>query len=48
MQFNAQLISAEVLYAISDGFQVINLVFQMAYLWFLFNTYQAVRKRTEK
>jgi hypothetical protein len=48
VQVNAQLISAEVLYAISDGFQVINLVFQMAYLWFLFKTYQAVRKRTEK
>ena len=47
-QFDAQRISAEVLYAISDGFQVINLVFRMFYLWFLFKTYQAVRKRTEK
>lgn len=46
-QFDAQLISAEVLYAISDGFQVINLVFRMFYLWFLFRTYQAVRKQDE-
>ena len=47
-QFDAQLLSAEVLYAISDGFQMINLVFRMFYLWLLFRTYQTVRKRTEK
>lgn len=42
-QFDAQLLSAETLYAISDGFRVINLVFQLFYLWLLYRTIKAVK-----
>lgn len=47
-QFDAQLMSAETLNAIGDGFQVVKLVFRMLYLWLLYRTFKAVKvKETE-
>jgi len=44
-QFDAQLLSAEMLYTISDGFRVINLVFRMFYLWLLYRTFRFVQNK---
>lgn len=41
-QFDAQLMSAETLYAISGGVKVINLIVRMFYLWLLYRTFKAV------
>ena len=47
-QYSAQVWSAQTVYTLAQVVQLINLVFQMVYLWFLFETYQSVRKRDEK
>jgi len=44
-QFEAQLMSTETLYRISDGFQVINLIIRLFYLWFLYRTIEAVKAK---
>lgn len=44
-QFEAQLMSAETLNAIGEGFQVVNLVLRLFYLWLLYRTVQAVKAR---
>lgn len=44
-RFDAQLLSAETLYAISDGMRVIELVFQMFYLWLLYRTFRFVQNK---
>ena len=44
-QFEAQFLSAETLYAISAGVRVINLVFQLFYLWLLYRTMTAVKTK---
>ena len=42
-QFEAQLMSAETLYAIGEGFHVVNLIIRLFYLWFLYRTMEAVK-----
>ena len=44
-QFEAQFLSAETLYAISAGVRVINLIFQLFYLWLLYRTMTAVKTK---
>lgn len=43
--YEAQCISAETLYAISDGFQVVNLIVWLFYLWLLYRTVEAVKAK---
>lgn len=43
--YEAQRMSAEVLYAISDGFQVVNLIIRLFYLWLLYRTICSVKTK---
>ena len=47
-QFEAQLMSAETLNAIGDGFQVVNLILRLFYLWLLYKTVNAVKAKEKK
>lgn len=44
-QFEAQRMSAETLLAIGEGFQVINLIIRLFYIWFLYRTFQIVKSK---
>ena len=44
-QFNAQLMSEKIMYLISDGTRVVELVFRMYYLWLLYRTVRSLKEK---